>query len=97
LDRRYAALDVEEDVFINYGFVSRDLHALMHPREKAPKTSDPRSRRQKLLAFVRTKAKSTPPTWTRISRTGRSPTTGEARRMRRPTCSRTCTIAAGSG
>jgi uncharacterized protein YcaQ len=53
LDRQYAALDVEEDVFINYGFVSRDLHALMHPREKPPKTSDPRSRRQKLLAFVR--------------------------------------------
>jgi uncharacterized protein YcaQ len=55
LERRYAALDVEEDVFINYGFVSRDLHALMHPREKPPRTSDPRSRRQKLLAFVRDK------------------------------------------
>ena len=58
LDRRYAALDVEEDVFINYGFVARDLHALMHPREKPPKetkSSNARSRRQKLLAFVRDK------------------------------------------
>ena len=55
LDRRYAALDVEEDVFINYGFVSRNLHALMHPREQPPKASGARSRRQKLLAFVREK------------------------------------------
>ena len=52
LDRRYAELDVEEDVFINYGFVTRDVHRLMHPREKPPKDSEPRSRRQKLLAFV---------------------------------------------
>lgn len=32
LDRNYAALDVEEDVFINYGYVTRTLHRLMHPR-----------------------------------------------------------------
>src|SRR4029079_9350290 len=32
LERRYAALGIEEDFFINYGFVSRELHALMHPR-----------------------------------------------------------------
>lgn len=32
LDRRYSTLDVEEDVFVNYGFVSRSVHALMHPR-----------------------------------------------------------------
>ena len=32
LDRNYATLDVEEDVFINYGFVTRALHRLMHPR-----------------------------------------------------------------
>jgi uncharacterized protein len=32
LERRYAALDVEEDVFINYGFVSRAVQGLMHPR-----------------------------------------------------------------
>jgi len=55
LEHQYATLDIEEDVFINYGFVSRDLHALMHPRQKPPKTTSPRSRRQKLLAFVRDK------------------------------------------
>lgn len=32
LERRYAALDVEEDFFVNYGFVTPQLHALMHPR-----------------------------------------------------------------
>lgn len=32
LERRYTTLDVEEDVFVNYGFVSRALHMLMHPR-----------------------------------------------------------------
>jgi uncharacterized protein YcaQ len=32
LERRYASLEIEEDFFVNYGFVSRDLQALMHPR-----------------------------------------------------------------
>src|SRR5215212_4230371 len=32
LERRYADLDVEEDVFINYGYVTRPVFALMHPR-----------------------------------------------------------------
>lgn len=32
LERSYPSLDIEEDFFINYGFVSRDLHTLMHPR-----------------------------------------------------------------
>jgi uncharacterized protein YcaQ len=32
LERRYASIGIEEDFFINYGFVSRELHALMHPR-----------------------------------------------------------------
>jgi uncharacterized protein len=32
LERRYPALRVEEDFFINYGFVTPELHALMHPR-----------------------------------------------------------------
>jgi uncharacterized protein YcaQ len=51
----YATLDVEEDFFINYGFVSRDVHGLMHPRERPPTTSNARTRRQKVLAFVRNK------------------------------------------
>src|SRR6202043_4080275 len=32
LERRYATLGVEEDHFINYGFLSRRGFALMHPR-----------------------------------------------------------------
>src|ERR1700716_4354314 len=32
LERRYTKLDIEEDFFINYGFVTRSLQALMHPR-----------------------------------------------------------------
>src|SRR5215469_2588225 len=32
LERRYAALGVAEDFFVNYGFVTRALQALMHPR-----------------------------------------------------------------
>jgi uncharacterized protein YcaQ len=32
LERCYADLDVREDFFVNYGFVSSALHALMHPR-----------------------------------------------------------------
>jgi len=32
LEAKYAKLDVEEDFFINHGFVPRDIHQLMHPR-----------------------------------------------------------------
>lgn len=32
LERKYAALDVEEDVFVNYGFVTRAVSRLMQPR-----------------------------------------------------------------
>src|SRR6266545_6647454 len=32
LERRYAMVDVEEDFFVSYGFVTRAIHALMHPR-----------------------------------------------------------------
>src|SRR2546430_9346253 len=32
LERRYTKLAVEEDFFINYGFVTRSLQTLMHPR-----------------------------------------------------------------
>ncbi|WP_298827961.1 crosslink repair DNA glycosylase YcaQ family protein [uncultured Piscinibacter sp.] len=32
LERRYPKLAVEEDYFVNYGFVTRPLHHLMHPR-----------------------------------------------------------------
>jgi uncharacterized protein YcaQ len=34
LEQRYCKLGIEEDVFINYGFVTRSLQALMHPRSE---------------------------------------------------------------
>lgn len=54
LDRRYQTLPIEEDVFVNYGFVTRSLQSLMHPRTGAalPPTSANR-RAAALLAFVR--------------------------------------------
>jgi hypothetical protein len=53
LERRYVALGVDEDVFINYGFVAKAVHALMHPRERGPSSSTRRTRRHQVLAFVR--------------------------------------------
>src|SRR5690242_15121216 len=35
LERRYAALDIKEDWFLNYGFVTPSIQALMHPRTAA--------------------------------------------------------------
>lgn len=32
LERHYGKLNIEEDFFVNYGFVPRAIHALMHPR-----------------------------------------------------------------
>jgi uncharacterized protein YcaQ len=32
LERRYSRLPIEEDFFVNYGFVPREVHLLMHPR-----------------------------------------------------------------
>src|SRR3982074_2220121 len=32
LERRYAKLGIEEDFFVIYGFVTRSLQALLHPR-----------------------------------------------------------------
>jgi uncharacterized protein YcaQ len=54
LERRYSRLDVEEDFFINYGFVTRSLHVLMHPRTRYSPWRDRRPRQaQDLLQFVR--------------------------------------------
>ena len=36
LERRYTTLDIEEDFFVNYGYVTRTLQALMHPRSSSP-------------------------------------------------------------
>ncbi|GGM00432.1 DNA glycosylase AlkZ-like family protein [Deinococcus aerophilus] len=36
LERRYPELDAEEDMIPNYGFVTRGVQALLHPREVEP-------------------------------------------------------------
>ncbi|MDZ7589159.1 MAG: crosslink repair DNA glycosylase YcaQ family protein [Rubrivivax sp.] len=54
LERRYTALELEEDYFVNYGFMPRRLQALMHPRQ--PRTVWPKSRWTQaaaVLDFVR--------------------------------------------
>lgn len=52
LERQFPRLPIEEDFFINYGFVTGRLHGLMHPRQGL----SPRAANKKaaaLLAFVR--------------------------------------------
>lgn len=54
LDRRYATLEVEEDYFVNYGFLSRSVQGLLHPRSAFTKHSPSRERQaEAILAFVR--------------------------------------------
>ena len=61
LERHYSRLGIEEDFFINYGFVTRELQALMHPRSNScvpaegglPWPSARRKRALLLLDFVR--------------------------------------------
>jgi uncharacterized protein len=61
LERRYSQVGIEEDFFINYGFVTRELQSLMHPRSNSVVTAQsrlwwPAGRRKRaelLLAFVR--------------------------------------------
>src|SRR4051812_1461388 len=54
LERLYPTLDVEEDFFINYGYVTRRLHALMHPRVGVVAWGQGRGRHGRtLLEFVR--------------------------------------------
>jgi uncharacterized protein YcaQ len=54
LERRYPRLGIEEDFFVNYGFVPHATHKLMHPR--TPRTVWPKSRWTQayaVLEFVR--------------------------------------------
>jgi uncharacterized protein YcaQ len=54
LERCYADLEVEEDVFVTYGFVSRRVHSLMHPRRVPGRIpAGGRARAERLLRFVR--------------------------------------------
>jgi len=54
LERQYARLDVHEDVFVNYGFVTSAVQALMHPRRGPTPWTAARGRQVRaLLDFVR--------------------------------------------
>jgi uncharacterized protein YcaQ len=53
LEQAYAALDIEEDFFVNYGFLPRATQALMHPRTPKPTlTAERRAQMDAVLAFV---------------------------------------------
>jgi uncharacterized protein len=61
LERDYAKLGIHEDFFINYGFVTSELQALMHPRTNCPEpaggrlpwTGPRRKKAEVIFAFVR--------------------------------------------
>ena len=60
LERRYTELGVEEDFFINYGFVTRRLQALMHPRPGSLVPAGRRKKAELLLEFVRARGAAHP-------------------------------------
>jgi uncharacterized protein len=53
LELHYPTLDVEEDVFVNYGYVSRGLYSLMHPRTDSSASPKDKRRARRVLEFVR--------------------------------------------
>jgi uncharacterized protein YcaQ len=54
LERRYARLPIEEDFFVNYGYVLRSYQGLMHPRVPRTAWTAPREAQARdLLEFVR--------------------------------------------
>ncbi len=54
LERRYTRLGIEEDFFVNYGFVPQATHALMHPRTARREWPQARwAQAQAVLEFVR--------------------------------------------
>lgn len=53
LERRYARLPLEEDFFVNYGFLPRAHHALMHPRQARTVWTPARWKQaQAVLSFI---------------------------------------------
>jgi uncharacterized protein len=61
LESQFSSLGIEEDVFVNYGFVSRRVHALMHPRVDSSGWTPARRRRaEAVLAFVRERGEAHP-------------------------------------
>jgi uncharacterized protein YcaQ len=61
LERRYGTLHLEEDFFINYGFLTRTVHDLMHPRTgKAPWSVSQGKGVAAVLDFVRARGAAHP-------------------------------------
>ena len=93
LERRYPRLSLEEDFFVNYGFLPRALHELMHPRVPWSAWSSAREREARaLLEFVGNAALRTRAPSTRILRTVRSRIGSAAPRTRPRACSMRCII-----
>jgi uncharacterized protein len=56
LEKRYAKLGIEEDFFVNYGFLPRGTQALMHPRTpRSPWPKAKAAQAEALLVYVREK------------------------------------------
>ena len=54
LERRYPRLPIEEDFFVNYGFLPRKHHALMHPRVPKSRWTAAKSKQARaILDFIR--------------------------------------------
>jgi uncharacterized protein YcaQ len=61
LERRYPRLGLEEDFFVNYGFLPRAHHDLMHPRKPRKSWSAARQRKAlALLEFIRERGSAHP-------------------------------------
>jgi uncharacterized protein len=61
LERRYPRLPIEEDYFINYGYLPREHHVLMHPRTARKKWSRKRhAQALELLEFIVKRGKAHP-------------------------------------
>ena len=61
LERRYPELALEEDAFVNYGFLPRAHHVLMHPRAARTRwTAATAKRAQAVLEFVRARGEAHP-------------------------------------
>ena len=61
LERRYPRLPLEEDYLVNYGYMPRAYHSLMHPRTPRSAWTEVRAAQaQELLDFVRTRGTAHP-------------------------------------
>lgn len=89
--RRYAKLDIEEDFFVNYGFLPRATQALMHPRTPRHHTASGKSRWTPCSTLCRPTAWSTHAWWTRTLRTAGHRTGLAVPAMPARSCWTTCT------